>query len=80
LAVRNAAAMAAGRQAGQGCLALQSTRGLDIPGLGGHLGEFATLFQPLNQVGCLGAQPARDLVVAPFRLDLVPDFIKAAFA
>ena len=39
--------------------------------------ELAALLELLHHLGRLGPQPARDLVVAPFRLDLVLDLVEA---
>src|SRR2546430_5836360 len=44
------------------------------------VGEIAALFELLNDLRCLGPQPACDLVVAPSRLDLILHLIDGAFS
>ena len=60
---------------------LKPAGGLDLHARGRRLiGEAAALRQLLHHLGRLGLQPARDLVGAPARLDLVLDLVERAFA
>ena len=67
--------------AGRRGVAPETGRGFDLRSDGrGFLGELAALLELLHHFGRLGAQPGRDLVVAPLRLDLVLDLVEIAFA
>src|SRR4029077_11211535 len=46
----------------------------------GLVGELAAIVELLDAVGRFRFQPGRDLVLAPFRLDLVADLVEVALA
>src|ERR1035437_5695210 len=69
-----------GGHAGRGGIAPEAGDGFDFQSRICRLvGEVAALIELLNHLRRLGPQPAGDLVVAPFRLDLVLDLVKVAF-
>src|SRR6185312_5939632 len=67
-------------QAGQGGVALETGSGLDVQSsLRRLVRELAALFKLLDHLRRLVAQPARNLIGAPSRFDLILDLIQAAF-
>src|ERR1700723_3594852 len=68
-------------ETGQSCAAVEATDGFDPPGgLGGLISQLAALIDLLNHFIGLVAQPARDLLGAPSRLDLILDLVQIALA
>src|ERR1700742_623602 len=66
-----------GRQAGRGVFALEVSGRFDRHAEGGRLiGQLAARFELLHDLGALGLQPIVDLVLVPFRFDLVLDLVQ----